>query len=76
MLSYGGFSVGERNNLVAANATDIESAFDRILRAANGNTDPNVSVSVPPFIDDLELLLENYATRQNAKVSSATSDTY
>ena len=66
--------MGERNNLVAANATDIESAFDRILRAANGNTDPNVSVSVPPFIDDLELLLENYATRQNAKVSQRKTD--
>ena len=67
--SYGGFSVGERNDLVPTNSSQIAASIERILRAANGNEDPNIDVTLPPIVENFQALLENFATRQNAKVS-------
>ena len=68
MYRYGGLSFGEINDLVLVNQSDIEERVRRIVEAANGGKEVGGSVEIPDVISDLEVLLENLATKRNVKV--------
>ncbi len=68
MYRYGGLSFGEINDLILVNQSDIEERVRRIVEAANGGKEVSGSVEIPDVISDLEVLLENLATKRNVKV--------
>ena len=69
---YGGLSMGEVNRLVTANTSVVNEMLDRLMVAANGGQEHDIPIDTPvnPFIMDLEKILPESATRDNAKVGA------
>jgi hypothetical protein len=69
LCRYGGLTFGERNDLLKANDTDVDSVFEELAAAAGGeDVVRNSNVSLPQLLLDLEDLIENLVTKRNAKV--------
>lgn len=69
LYRYGGISFGERNDLVLVNGSEVDSIFQQLAEAANGQDQlQRQNLSLPKLLMDLENLIDNLASKRNAKV--------